>query len=138
MASKQQQKQIAAFVKAGKTAQAQRVILDALARTTGGAAADSVGKYGDAINMLGDASEDAKKALAEKITSRYHGPEAGPAARADWDTRFSKKDLAAAELPPCCRRHPALPPPPPPCCHYRQAAAATTAAMLPPPPPPPR
>lgn len=42
---------------------------------------------------------DAKKALAEKITSRYHGPAAGPAARADWDTRFSKKDLAAAELP---------------------------------------
>ncbi len=42
---------------------------------------------------------DAKKSLAEKITSRYHGPEAGPAARADWDTRFSKKDLAAAELP---------------------------------------
>jgi tyrosyl-tRNA synthetase len=42
---------------------------------------------------------DAKKALAEKITSRYHGPAAGPAARAEWDTRFSKKDLAAAELP---------------------------------------
>ena len=42
---------------------------------------------------------EAKKSLAEKITSRYHGPDAGPAARADWDTRFSKKDLAAAELP---------------------------------------
>jgi tyrosyl-tRNA synthetase len=42
---------------------------------------------------------DAKKALAEKLTSRYHGPAAGPAARAEWDTRFSKKDLAAAELP---------------------------------------
>lgn len=42
---------------------------------------------------------DAKKALAEKLTSRYHGSEAGPAARTDWDTRFSKKDLAAAELP---------------------------------------
>jgi tyrosyl-tRNA synthetase len=42
---------------------------------------------------------DAKKSLAEKITSRYHGSDAGPAARADWDTRFSKKDLAAAELP---------------------------------------
>ena len=55
--------------------------------------------------LLGEAREagghpmDAKKALAEKITSRYHGAEAGPAARADWDTRFSKKDLAAAELP---------------------------------------
>ncbi len=42
---------------------------------------------------------DAKKSLAEKITSRYHGEEAGPAARADWDTRFSKKDLAAAGSP---------------------------------------
>ncbi len=42
---------------------------------------------------------DAKKSLAEKLTSRYHGEEAGPTARADWDTRFSKKDLAAAELP---------------------------------------
>jgi tyrosyl-tRNA synthetase len=55
--------------------------------------------------LLGEARDptghpmDAKKSLAEKITSRYHGPDAGPAARADWDTRFSKKDLAAAELP---------------------------------------
>lgn len=42
---------------------------------------------------------DAKKLLAEKLTARYHGSEDGAAARADWDTRFSKKDLAAAELP---------------------------------------
>jgi tyrosyl-tRNA synthetase len=42
---------------------------------------------------------EAKKALAEKLSSRYHGAGAGAAARADWDTRFSKKDLAAAELP---------------------------------------
>lgn len=42
---------------------------------------------------------EAKKSLAEKITARYHDTEAGAAARADWDTRFSKKDLAAAELP---------------------------------------
>ncbi len=42
---------------------------------------------------------DAKKSLAERLTARYHGAEAGAAARADWDTRFSKKDLAAAELP---------------------------------------
>jgi tyrosyl-tRNA synthetase len=42
---------------------------------------------------------DAKKALAERLTSRYHGDQAGLAARADWDTRFSKKDLAAADLP---------------------------------------
>ncbi len=55
--------------------------------------------------LLGEARDpnghpmDAKKSLAEKLTSRYHGPDAGPSARADWDTRFSKKDLAAAELP---------------------------------------
>ncbi len=42
---------------------------------------------------------DAKKSLAEKLTARYHGAEAGATARADWDTRFSKKDLSAAELP---------------------------------------
>jgi tyrosyl-tRNA synthetase len=42
---------------------------------------------------------EAKKSLAEKLTARYHGDEAGQTARADWDTRFSKKDLAAAELP---------------------------------------
>lgn len=42
---------------------------------------------------------EAKKALAEKLTARYHDAAAGAAARADWDTRFSKKDLAAAELP---------------------------------------
>ncbi len=42
---------------------------------------------------------EAKKSLAEKLTIRFHGEEAGKAARADWDTRFSKKDLAAAELP---------------------------------------
>ncbi|MBX3740753.1 MAG: tyrosine--tRNA ligase [Akkermansiaceae bacterium] len=42
---------------------------------------------------------EAKKALAEKLTARYHGEEVGQTARADWDTRFSKKDLAAAELP---------------------------------------
>ncbi len=55
--------------------------------------------------LLGEARDpnghpmDAKKSLAEKLTARYHGAEAGAAARADWDTRFSKKDLAAAELP---------------------------------------
>jgi len=49
-----------------------------------------------------DASQhpmDAKKALAERLTIRYHGEEAGKAARADWDQRFSKRDLAAADLP---------------------------------------
>ncbi len=55
--------------------------------------------------LLGEALDsashpmEAKKTLAERITSRYHGEEAGTAARADWDTRFSKKDLASADLP---------------------------------------
>ena len=55
--------------------------------------------------LLGEARDptghpmDAKKALAEKLTIRYHGSEAGESARMDWDTRFSKKDLAAADLP---------------------------------------
>src|ERR1035437_6477895 len=47
----------------------------------------------------GEHPMEAKKSLAEKLTARYHSAEAGTAARADWDTRFSKKDLAAAELP---------------------------------------
>jgi tyrosyl-tRNA synthetase len=42
---------------------------------------------------------EAKKTLAQKLTSRYHDEAAGQAARDDWDTRFSKKDLAAADLP---------------------------------------
>ncbi|MGJ8644261.1 MAG: tyrosine--tRNA ligase [Luteolibacter sp.] len=42
---------------------------------------------------------DSKKSLAERLTSRYHGDDEGKAARADWDTRFSKKDLTAADLP---------------------------------------
>ncbi len=55
--------------------------------------------------LLGEARDpsghpmDAKKSLAEKLTARYHGEAAATSARADWDTRFSKKDLSAAELP---------------------------------------
>jgi tyrosyl-tRNA synthetase len=55
--------------------------------------------------LLGEARDpsghpmDAKKSLAEKLTARYHGEASATAARADWDTRFSKKDLSAAELP---------------------------------------
>ncbi len=45
---------------------------------------------------------DAKKTLAEKLTSRYHGPSEAQDARADWETRFSKKDLTAADLPEIC------------------------------------
>ena len=42
---------------------------------------------------------EAKKSLAEKLTARYHSADQGVAARGDWETRFSRKDLAAAELP---------------------------------------
>ncbi len=42
---------------------------------------------------------DAKKSLAEQLTNRYHGSQAGTAAREDWDTRFSKKNLIDAQLP---------------------------------------
>ena len=42
---------------------------------------------------------ESKKSLAQRLTARYHGEDEGDAARADWDTRFSKKDLTAAELP---------------------------------------
>ncbi len=42
---------------------------------------------------------DAKKSLAERLAARFAGVEAAAAARADWDLRFSKKDLAGAGLP---------------------------------------
>lgn len=42
---------------------------------------------------------EAKKSLAVKLTARYHGEETALAARQDWETRFSKRDLASAELP---------------------------------------
>ena len=55
--------------------------------------------------LLGGAREpgghpmEAKKSLAEKLTGRYHGEQAGRTAREDWDTRFSKKELVHADLP---------------------------------------
>lgn len=42
---------------------------------------------------------EAKKLLAWKITARYHSSDDADAARTDWETRFSKRDLAAADLP---------------------------------------
>ncbi len=42
---------------------------------------------------------EAKKALAQKLTARYHDEAAALAARDDWDLRFSKRNLAEAELP---------------------------------------
>lgn len=55
--------------------------------------------------LLGEARDkslhpmEAKKTLAQKITARYHDEVAGKTARNDWDTRFSKRDLNAADLP---------------------------------------
>jgi tyrosyl-tRNA synthetase len=55
--------------------------------------------------LLGEARDpaghpmEAKKALARRLTARYHGEEAATEALADWNTRFSQKDLAAADLP---------------------------------------
>ncbi len=55
--------------------------------------------------LLGEARDpashpmDAKKSLARRLTARYHGDAAGTTAFDDWETRFSKKDLAAADLP---------------------------------------
>lgn len=42
---------------------------------------------------------EAKKQLASMITARYHDEAAALAARNDWETRFSKRDLASADLP---------------------------------------
>jgi tyrosyl-tRNA synthetase len=55
--------------------------------------------------LLGEARDpeahpmEAKKALAQKLTARYHCEAAALAAREDWDLRFSKKNLADADLP---------------------------------------
>jgi tyrosyl-tRNA synthetase len=55
--------------------------------------------------LLGESREEglhpmeAKKQLATRITGRFHREEEAGAARDDWETRFSKKDLASAELP---------------------------------------
>jgi tyrosyl-tRNA synthetase len=42
---------------------------------------------------------EAKKQLAARIVERYHGAEAAQRARADFELRFSKRDLDSAELP---------------------------------------
>lgn len=42
---------------------------------------------------------EAKKQLAARIVERFHGAEAAADARADFETRFSKRDLDHAELP---------------------------------------
>lgn len=42
---------------------------------------------------------EAKKQLAGKCVAVYHGDAAAAECREDWDVRFSKKDMANAELP---------------------------------------
>jgi tyrosyl-tRNA synthetase len=42
---------------------------------------------------------DAKKQLAFRVVERYHSREAAQAALDEFNTRFSKKDLAQADLP---------------------------------------
>jgi len=43
---------------------------------------------------------EAKKSLAERLTARYHSAAEGRRAREEFELRFSKKDLEAADLPP--------------------------------------
>ena len=62
--TKQQQKNIEGFVKAGKAGKAQALILDALAKSTDGAAKNMHGPVRDALNLMNDAFEDGRKALA--------------------------------------------------------------------------
>lgn len=42
---------------------------------------------------------EAKKALATRLTARFHNAASAAEARANWEARFSKKDLHAADLP---------------------------------------
>lgn len=42
---------------------------------------------------------EAKKSLAAKIVTRYHSEEDAKSARENWESMFSKKDMAAADLP---------------------------------------
>ncbi|HRJ71191.1 MAG TPA: tyrosine--tRNA ligase [Terrimicrobiaceae bacterium] len=42
---------------------------------------------------------EAKKSLAQRIAARFHSDDEGARARADFETRFSKKDLAGSDLP---------------------------------------
>ncbi len=42
---------------------------------------------------------EAKKELAEAIVRRFHGAEAGKQARADFESKFSKRDLSQVDIP---------------------------------------
>ncbi len=62
--TKAQQKQIAALVKTGKVAEAQKVIIDALAKSTAGAAKASKGEFADSQAVLADTIEDTSRAFS--------------------------------------------------------------------------
>ena len=51
-------------------------------------------------DMPGGHPMDAKKELARRLVARYHSEAAGEAALNEFNTRFSKRDLDSAELPP--------------------------------------
>jgi tyrosyl-tRNA synthetase len=51
----------------------------------------------------GDHPMAAKKALARRVVERFHGLEAGARAVSEFETRFSRKDLDAADLPTLAR-----------------------------------
>ena len=42
---------------------------------------------------------EAKKELAAGVVRRFHGEDAATSARADFEAKFSKKDLSSAEMP---------------------------------------
>ncbi len=42
---------------------------------------------------------EAKKSIAAKLVDRYHGAKNAQSARDNWEARFSRKDLEAADLP---------------------------------------
>ncbi|MAS94506.1 MAG: tyrosine--tRNA ligase [Verrucomicrobiales bacterium] len=58
-----------------------------------------------AILLLGEEIDsdmhpmEAKKSLAAKIVTRYHSEADAKAARENWESMFSKKDMASADLP---------------------------------------
>lgn len=74
--TKVEQANINALIKAGKFGKAQQVVLDALTKSTKGAAAASQGPYARSLSTLKDVAEDAQRALAvgflpviEKVSS---------------------------------------------------------------------
>ncbi len=62
-----------------------------------------MGRY--SVLLLGDELEDGvhpmdlKKSIAAKLVDRYHGADDARSARDNWEARFSRKDMAATELP---------------------------------------